>query len=333
MVPVLDKDKNPLMPCTERRAKILMEKGKAKPYWCKGIFCIILQEDPKSRFMQDIVIGIDPGSKFNGYTVKSEAHTLKNLQVNAITTVKDKIVERSILRRSRRQRNTPYRKCRFNRAVRYGIPPSTKSRWQQHLNIVKWMSKLYNVTCVAIEDIKSMTLKGAKKWNKNFSPLEVGKKWFEEQVNYLNYKLYKFQGFHTAEMRKEYGLKKNKDKAKKCFYTHCVDSWVLANRIIGGHTEVDSKHVVYLKPLVYARRKLHEILPKRDGFRRWYGSTLSLGITRGTLVSHFKYGLSIVGGTSKGRVSLHNTSTNKRITQLSLKEDLKIKTILRYNFS
>ena len=76
MVPVLDKDKRPLMPCTERRAKRLMESGRAKPYWCKGIFCIILQGEPKGRYMQDVVIGIDPGSKFNGYTVKSESHTL-----------------------------------------------------------------------------------------------------------------------------------------------------------------------------------------------------------------------------------------------------------------
>ena len=43
MVPVFDKDKNPLMPCSERRAKKLMEKCRAKPYWFKGIFCIILK--------------------------------------------------------------------------------------------------------------------------------------------------------------------------------------------------------------------------------------------------------------------------------------------------
>jgi len=147
MVPVLDKDKRPLMPCSEKRAKQLMEKGKAKPYWCKGIFCIILQEEPKSRFMQDIVIGIDPGSKFNGYTVKSEAHTLKNLHVNAITSVKGKMEERATLRKSRRQRNTPYRKCRLNRSKSGSrIPPSTKARWQQHLNIVKWMEKLFKIT-------------------------------------------------------------------------------------------------------------------------------------------------------------------------------------------
>lgn len=313
MVPVLDKEKKPLMPCSEKRAKKLMERGKAKPYWCKGIFCIILQEEPKSRYMQDIAIGIDPGSKFNGYTVKSQAHTLKNLQVNAVTSVKDKMEVRSMLRKSRRHRNTPYRKCRFNRSVCNRLPSSTKARWQQHLNIIKWMEKVFKITHVVIEDIKAATLKGAKKWNKNFTPLEVGKAWFENQVKVLNLKFYKFLGWQTYEIRKELGLKKNSNKAKKDFYTHCVDSWCLANKVIGGHTEVDNKYTMYLKPLIHIRRKLHEILPKVKNFRKLYGSTLSLGLVRGTLVKHIKYGLTLVGGTSSGKISLHDLSTNKRI--------------------
>jgi len=33
MTPVLDKNKNPLMPCSEKRARILMLRKEAKPYW------------------------------------------------------------------------------------------------------------------------------------------------------------------------------------------------------------------------------------------------------------------------------------------------------------
>ena len=32
-VPVLDTNKIPLMPCSEKRAKHLMNKDQAKPYW------------------------------------------------------------------------------------------------------------------------------------------------------------------------------------------------------------------------------------------------------------------------------------------------------------
>ena len=63
MVPVLDKNLIPLMPCKERRARTMMEKGRAKPYWKDGIFCIILQEEPSARNYSDVIVGIDPGSK------------------------------------------------------------------------------------------------------------------------------------------------------------------------------------------------------------------------------------------------------------------------------
>lgn len=332
MVPVLDKNKNPLMPCSEKRARKLMDKGEARPYWCKGVFCIILQREPKSRYMQDVVVAVDPGSKFNGYTVKSEAHTLLNIQSEAVTDVKRKIEGRRENRRARRQRKTPYRKCRFNISVGKRLAPSTKARWQQHLNIIKWLSKLYNITYVAVEDIAAKSLKGARKWNKNFSPLEVGKSWFYNKIE-EKWKLYKFKGFETAEMRKEYKLKKNSNKSKKCFYTHCVDTFCMATEVIGGSGKPDNTFVKFLKPLRYHRRKLHEVVPKKNGFRRNYGGTLSLGINRGTLVDHVKHGLCLVGGTRKGRLSLHDLVTNKRLCQNAKKEDLKILSNQKWNIA
>lgn len=332
MVPVLDKNKKPLMPCSEKRARKLCDRGEARPYWCKGVFCIILQREPKSRYMQDVVVAVDPGSKFNGCTVKSEAHTLLNIQSEAVTDVKRKIEERRENRRARRQRKTPYRKCRFNRSVGNRLAPSTKARWQQHLNIIKWLSKLYNITYVAVEDIAAKSLKGARKWNKNFSSLEVGKSWFYNKIE-EKWKLYKFKGFETAEMRKEYKLKKNSNKSKKCFYTHCVDTFCMATEVIGGSGKPDNTFVKFLKPLRYHRRKLHEVAPKKNGFRRNYGGTLSLGINRGTLVNHVKHGLCLVGGTSKGRLSLHDLATNKRLCQNTKKEDLKILTNQKWNIA
>lgn len=330
MVPVLDEIKRPLMPCTERRARKLLEYGRAKPYWRKGIFCIILQTLPKTNYKQDVCIGIDPGSKFNGYSIKSEAHTFINLQVNAVTTVKKKMEERAMLRRSRRKRKTPYRKCRFNRSIKYRLPPSTRSRWQQHLNIIKWMSKMYNITNISLEDIKAKSIKNGRKWNIQFSPLEVGKRWFSEHIRLMDISLHKYQGFETAEMRKSYGFKKNPNKDKKDFYTHAMDAWCLANEVIGGHTTIDNERTLYLKPIMLHRRKLHEVLPKKKGFRRNYGSTMSLGIKRGTLVKHPKYGLCYVGGTDGKRVSLHHNNTGVRICRNAKPTDLKLLTTIKY---
>lgn len=284
--------------------------------------------------MQDIVVGIDPGSKFEGLTVKSEAHTLLNIQTEAKTDVKSKMESRSALRKSRRGRKTRYRKCRFNRGRGDGyIPPSTKARWDYKISLVNWFRKMYPVTMVVIEDIAARTIKGAKKWNKNFSPLEVGKNYFRNWVSSESLKLFEFKGYETAEMRKSYNLKKNSNKSKQDFYTHCIDSWCIANEVIGGHIEVDNIKTLFIKHIKRFRRQLHVQNPIRGNIRKNLGSTRSLGIERGTLVKHIKYGLSLIGGTSKGRVSLNCLNTNKRLTQDAKIGDLIILTNLKWNIA
>jgi hypothetical protein len=70
------------------------------------------------------------------------------------------------------------------------------------------VSKLVPLTVVIIEDIMAITKKGARKWNMNFSPLEVGKHWFEEQVKLLNLKYKKYHGYETKNQRVYRGFKK-----------------------------------------------------------------------------------------------------------------------------
>lgn len=327
MVSVLTQNLEPLMPCSEKRARKLMETSRAKPYWFMGVFCIILQKDSKT-YMQEVCIGIDPGSQMSAFTIKSESHTFINAQYSAPNHIKSKVKNRKIERRARRQRNTPYRKSRFNRAVYKRIPPSTKSRWIQHLNHIIKFSKIYPITIVSFEDVKAKSIEGLKKWNKNFSPLEVGKNWFYSEVEKL-YKLHLFQGFDTYTERQNLGLTKGKDKLKVSFESHCVDSWVLANLVVGGHVKVDWLGLKYYKPLNFYRRKLHTTCPTKGGKRRVYGGTISLGINKGVLVKHKKYGNCLVGGSINNRISLHCIKTNKRLCQNAKKEDLTILTNLK----
>lgn len=329
MTPVLDKNKNPLMPCSEKRARILMLRKEAKPYWYKGFFCIILQKEPSSREYQKICIGVDPGSKMSGYTVKSVKHTLLNLQVKAPNHVKAAVEQRKMMRKARRSRNTPYRKCRFNRSVGKRIPPSTRSRWLQHLNIIRLTAKMYPIKEVTVEDIKAKTLEGKRKYNVNFSPLEVGKNWFYDKVK-LNYPLKIYQGYDTFNERKRLGLKKTSKKLDKVFEAHAVDSWTLCNLSLSGDKLPGNKRLTYLEPLIFSRRQLHVLVPSKGNIRKRQGSTLSLKIKRGTLVKHKKYGYCLVGGTSANRISLHDLSYYKRLTKKAKLEDIKIKTYLRY---
>jgi len=329
-VPVVDSNQKPLMPTTPSRARKWIKSGKATPFWKQGIFCVRLNVEPSARNYQDISVGVDPGSKEEGFSVKSEAHTYINIQTKAVDWVKKAVETRRNLRRSRRQRKTPCRKNRKNRA-RGGIPPSTKARWGWKLRIISWLKKMFPITVIVVEDIKAWTKKGQRKWNSSFSPLEVGKKWFYSKVEKLG-RLIKVSGFRTAEIREKLKLKKLRDKLSTSFYAHCVDSYVLACIGFKRGKRPENTKVLRVIPLRFHRRQLHVQLPAKGGMRKTYGGTRSLGFKRGSLVKHPKWRLSYVGGNSKGRISLHSLETGKRLTRNVKPGDCKFLTYSSWRF-
>jgi hypothetical protein len=160
-VPVVDSNQRPLMPTTSSRARRWIKQKKATPYWKKGVFCVRLNVEPIDRKTQPIAVGIDPGSKREGYTVKSKSHIYLNIQTHAVDWVKEHVKTRRNMRRARRFRNTPCRQNRENRLVnKQKLPPSTKARWQWKLRICKWLASIFPVTVFVVEDIKAKTLKG-----------------------------------------------------------------------------------------------------------------------------------------------------------------------------
>ncbi|MGB4251772.1 MAG: RRXRR domain-containing protein [Candidatus Methanoculleus thermohydrogenotrophicum] len=85
-VPVLDTNRRPLTPTTPARARLLLKQGKAKPYWNKlGIFSIILTYavEPDN---QPLVVGLDPGSSFEGWSVVGTRETVANGMLEAPKT-------------------------------------------------------------------------------------------------------------------------------------------------------------------------------------------------------------------------------------------------------
>jgi len=318
-VPVVDKNQKPLMPTKPSRARRWIKSGKATPFWNKGVFCVRLNVEPKARNTQPIVVGIDPGSKKESVTIKSEAHTYLNVQTDAVTWVKDAVKTRREMRRGRRFRKTPCRKPRFNRA-KGGLAPSTKARWQWKLRLCLWLFKMFPITDFVVEDITAWTKKGKRNWNASFSPLEVGKRWFYMELAKLG-NIHTLKGYETKEERDKYGLKKSSNKLSDNFSAHCVDSWVLANWYVGGHIAPDNKEILFVAPLRFHRRQLHALQPAKGGIRRLHGGTRSLGFKRGAYVKHPKYGICYVGGASKGRISLYSLVSGKRLTQNALPQE------------
>jgi hypothetical protein len=325
MVPVVDSKQIPLMPCSEKRARKMVESKEATPFWKKGMFCIRLNKEPSTRKLQSIIVGIDPGSKKEGFTVKSKAHTLLNINADAVTWVKDVVETRRNMRRARRSRNAPCRKNRINRQ-HGGLAPSTRARWGWKIRLCNWLMKMYPVTTFIVEDIKAKSVK-----SKSFSILEVGKVWFYSELRKLGTLVLK-QGWETKELRDSLGLYKTKDKMAEVFEAHCVDSWVLANSCVGGHTKPDNTNLLCISPIRLRRRQLHVLQPTKGGIRKRLGGTRSMGFKRGSLVTHLKHGLVYVGGTMTGRVSLHSIINGKRICQNAKPSEIIIKTYNAWRF-
>ena len=330
-VPVVTKDGQQLMPTTQTRAGMMIKCRDATPFWNNGVFCIRLNREPSARYKQEIAVGIDPGSKKEGFSVKSEKHTYLNVQADAHTSTKKKIEKRRNSRRFRRYRKRPHRKNRTNRlANSKRIPPSTRARWSWKVRIVDFLLELFPITSCVVEDIQARKKKDQNQWNQSFSPLEVGKQWFytqmEERFDFFD----TLKGWETKELRNRFCLAKLKDKLSSDFHAHCVDAWVLATHAIGGSVP-NNKSVFCISPVPIQRRSLHRENPKKGGIRSRYGGTNCLGIKKGTLVKSFRYGLCWVSGYQKGKINLTKkiNGKNKQIPQQK-KESFRILKRLKF---
>ena len=313
-VSVVNKNNKPLMPTRIGRAKRWVKSGKGTFFWKLHMLCVRLNVDPSDDKKQQIAVGIDPGSKREAYTVKSHGHTYLNILSETPDWIKDALKTHSQMRRARRSRNCRRRECRFDNRKKSKLPPSTKARWQLKLRICNHLRKIFPITDFVIEDICAKTKTGKAKWNASFSPLEVGKKWFYGEITLLG-SLTTKQGHETKALRDSLGLKKSKNKMSDSFSAHNVDSWVLANQLVSGHTTPDNKTIEKLVPLRFHRRQLHALQPAIGGERKNYGGTMSLGFKRGSLIRHEKYGIVYVGGTMNGKISVHDTQTGGRLAQ------------------
>jgi hypothetical protein len=160
------------MPCTPAKARHLFKSGKARPKRNKlGLFYVQLcyEQDPET---QPLVVGIDPGSKFEGYSVVGTQQTVLNLMAQAPDHVKEAVATRRTMRRARRFRKWRRPKRfdnRFNGKRR--LPPSTRSRWEAKARVVAHLLTILPLTDAVVEDVQAVTRPGkGASWNGSFSP-------------------------------------------------------------------------------------------------------------------------------------------------------------------
>jgi hypothetical protein len=306
------------MPCRPAKARHLLKQGKAVARRSKlGLFYLQLKYEQEPH-TQTLVVGVDPGSRFEGFSVVGAGDTVLNAMAEAPTHVKKAIEARRNMRRARRSRKWR-RPARNNNRLgsRRRLPPSTRSRWEAKARIVRQLKAILPVTDAALEDVCAKTRCGrGGRWNESFSPVQMGKQHLYRRLEEMGLRVHMYKGWQTKELRERYGLEKTKDKARPGFTSHAVDAWAMAADISGAMAPTYTG-LFYLVPVRLHRRQLHAFQPAKGGLRRVYGGTRSQGLKRGTLVVHPKHGLCSVGGEvrRRGTISLHAYRTNKRLTQ------------------
>jgi len=205
-IPVVSKNGIPLMPCRPTKARKLLEQGKAIKKRNKiGIFYLQLEFDPKHPVTQPLAIGIDPGTKFEVFSIVGTDETVLNIMSKAIDWVKTAVKRRCVMRRARRHRKNRRRKSKENRRHNETfLPPSTKARWDAKLRIVRQLVKIQPLQYAVSEDVKTTTRKNQRRWNQNFSPLEVGKQYFYSELEKLGLIVITMQGYETKQLREAF---------------------------------------------------------------------------------------------------------------------------------
>lgn len=166
MVFVLDERKRPLMPCSEKRARKLLRKGRAVVHRMHPFTIRLKDRTVEKSELQPLRLKLDPGAKVTGVAVlredsPDEAETVLLAEIRHRTDIKQKLEERRYYRRSRRNRKARYRKPRFlNRRRPEGwLPPSLRARVEQTLRAVEKLRKLLPITAISVEHVKFDTQK------------------------------------------------------------------------------------------------------------------------------------------------------------------------------
>jgi 5-methylcytosine-specific restriction endonuclease McrA len=158
---LVDTERQPLNPIHPARARELLKKGRANvlrtyPY------TLILKTEIVNPVLKDIELKIDPGSKCTGLALVQDGNVIwmANLEHRG-SAIRDAMLTRHSVRRSRRNRKTRYRKARFlnRRRSSKWLPPSLMHRVMTIETWVRRLIKISPITSIAMELVKFDTQK------------------------------------------------------------------------------------------------------------------------------------------------------------------------------
>ena len=151
VVYVLNMRGHPLMPTTPRKARTLLQEGKATVIR-RTPFTIRLNS-ATGETKQELVLGIDSGYENIGLSVITETKEVYSAEVELRSDMVKLNSERRTYRRARRGRNTWYRQARFdNRKKLDGwLAPSTQHKLDSHVKLINKVKELLPISRIIIE--------------------------------------------------------------------------------------------------------------------------------------------------------------------------------------
>jgi hypothetical protein len=169
MVFVLDRNKRPLMPCTPKRARLLLERKKAAVWRIRPFTIILKDRTLEESTLQPTMLKIAPGAKATGMAlVRGDAGRAQEEQflspaVLALVElthrgdqIRKKLEQRRNHRRRRRSANCRYREKRFDnrRRAESWLAPSVKHLVDSTVNVARKLRGLAPITAIAVNGHK-----------------------------------------------------------------------------------------------------------------------------------------------------------------------------------
>ena len=152
---IIDTNLQALKPTTPKRARELLSKGKAAVFR-RYPFTLILKQE--SQAVEPILeLRIDPGSIVTGFAlVNSKNEVIWGMELtHRGRKISESLTKRAGFRRSRRSRQTRYRKKRFNRTKPDGwLAPSLMHRVTTTETWMKRICRYAPVSTITIEKVK-----------------------------------------------------------------------------------------------------------------------------------------------------------------------------------
>ncbi len=161
---VLDQRKQPLMPCSERRARLLLRRKRAVVHRVWPFTIRLKDRSQQASQVQPVALKLDPGSKTSGIalvrveqTQQGEVHHGLHL---AELTHRGEVVHHAMQRRAgyrrRRRTNLRHRPPQYEHRVRPRgwVPPSLRSRIGNVLTWARRYSRWAPLSRIEIERVK-----------------------------------------------------------------------------------------------------------------------------------------------------------------------------------